>query len=62
MAEEQNRRNLEKMNLSGGTTTTEYSSTTATQGIGMEGTASVSIPGPIVLNSNNKCETVQCLP
>ncbi|KAK9845139.1 hypothetical protein WJX74_011064 [Apatococcus lobatus] len=40
MAEEQNRRNLEKMNLSGGTTTTEYSSTTASQGVGMEGTAS----------------------
>lgn len=41
LAEEQNRRNLEKMNLSGGTTTTEYSSTTAT-GAGLEGTASVS--------------------
>ena len=41
LAEEQNRRNLEKMNLSGGTTTSEYSSTTAT-GAGLEGTASVS--------------------
>ncbi|KAK9868390.1 hypothetical protein WJX84_005828 [Apatococcus fuscideae] len=37
MAEEANRRNLEKMNIGSGTTTTEYSSTTV-QGASMEGT------------------------
>ena len=42
MAEEANRRNLEKMNIGSGTTTTEYSSTTV-QGASMEGTTGVSL-------------------